>query len=507
MVTARQYLDDVVAKGDEGSDLLRAICSETLVDPQTGKNRKYVDIISHGEGDNKVVIPVLRLPREYLVVVHSAVGAHTNDVGDHAAWLVDRLVEGAKNIGAVPVGFADVVDSYSGDTEMLSKIGNSLVDKANEYGLVILNGENAILGDRVNPDIQANVSGTMISIMNKNSLFTERANIGVKGNTRIEEGLPFEISGTSYAVFDHGGDAVFINSDGIGTKTEFYERTGEHFKGLLDSLAMKLDDTIKLGARAKAVSDVVETRGDIDFLMMEEAASVFFKKTGITYILQRERSENRIRGYSDNAPSYNVSGSVVSTIDEQRLMNPPMPREGDSLIAIRGRPNPRSNGITGRRKAMVDMFGENYHKTDIGAEFLEYLAEPSTVFYPLFMDLLDQGIASSVYHMSGGAYNGKLAKPLAKQGLFVRMSNLFTPDWRDFVFMGHSGATVNEAYGTWPMGNEGFITTDGPARAMDEITRRGYDAREAGRIKRTPSQTGVEIETYTGKSIRFSGKD
>jgi phosphoribosylaminoimidazole (AIR) synthetase len=289
-------------------------------------------------------------------------------------------------------------------------------------------------------------------------------------------------------------------------KTEFYERFGNFKQGLFDSLAMKLDDLIKLGATAKVVSDVVETKGAVPMRELHEFSEQLSDQFGIAYTLQQEEVSERINGFKEDAPVYNVSGSSVSLIDEERLKNPLVPHEGEYLVAIRGKPNPRSNGITDKRKTMIKLFGENYHKTEAGKFFLEYLASPSIVFYPIFKDLIDEGKATSVYHMSGGAYNGKLAKPLAKHGLFVGIENLFAPDWRELALGGASFTSAQTAYAKWPMGNDGFITTTKPD-IVHYLRTMGLEGRIVGKLeKRAGGKTGVELTAFNGEKIYYPGK-
>jgi phosphoribosylaminoimidazole (AIR) synthetase len=482
------YIQDVIKQGDEGSALLAALCAPTL------KNSKLVDIIQEGMNG----LAVLRIPENHLCIVHSkAANSTKRSLQGYAGSLVDNLVEAAWQIGATPIGFADVVDASAGKRDDIDAIGRAIVARANHYELPILNGELAILGNRVTK--AANVSGTMISIVSK-----DYAQFTVPG--------VFSVDGTTYAVFDPKGKAVWINSDGIGTKTEFYERLGTWEKGLWDSLAMKLDDTIKLGATAQVVSDVVETRFGVPFELLVQEARIASHKIGCPYILQWEEcSGDRIMGYKRTSAAYNVSGSAVSTIDEERLKNPLKPGEGEYLIAIRGPTNPRSNGITDKRKIATRMFGQDWHMTEEGILLSGYLAQPSVVFYPLFKELIDQGIATSVYHMSGGAYNGKLARPLAKHGLYAELNNLYMPDYRELSVMGAMGASMETAYGKWPMGNDGFITVKESdiKQAQKMIEMQGLESRVVSRIERRADNiTGVKITAPSnGETIYYSGKD
>lgn len=471
MASVDVYIEQVIGKGDQGSNLLRAITAPTL------NNCEFVDLSPVG--------PILRIPEGYYCVVHSNAGDCVDDLEKHAASLVDRLVSNAMGR---PLGFANVIDSRTGDTGMLERIAKAMVGKANEHGIAIMNGENAILGERVK---EANVSGTMISIVPKKAW---------------DKGLGvFVDNGVYYAIFDPMGKAVTINSDGVGTKTEFYERIERYTLGILDWIAMILDDTIKTGAIARVASGVVETRGDIPVKNILEALKGRLPRMGFIPILQPEDVGDRLNGYCECAPAYNISGSVVSIIDEERLRNPLKPGAGEYLIAIRKKnPNPRSNGITHKRKMMVELFGEHYQNTPEGKLFLDYLAEPSAILYPVFRDLIELGLATSVYHMSGGAFDGKLSKTLAQNGLFAVLSNLFKPDSRELFFMRASRTSVEDAYRKWPMGNDGFITSKYPFEAIELIGDRGFEARAVGRLI-ADGRKGIELEAFNGRRVHYWG--
>ncbi|MFC1801609.1 hypothetical protein ACFLZB_04040 [Nanoarchaeota archaeon] len=480
-----EYIDKVIKKGDEGSDLLETICVQTL------KNSDLVDIV---EGKK-----VLRIPEEYVVVVHSSTGdSELEDLTEYASSLVENLVEQAENIDATPIGFANIIDSPDGDLKMLETIANAFVERANHYSLAIMDGENAILGERVN--CPANISGTMISIIKK-----EEWEFLAGGRNTLTT------FGTTYAAFDPEGQPVTINSDGVGTKTEFYERIRRYERAGDDVMAMTFDDRIKDGSTVRVFSGTVETRGKIPVEKIRGHLINRAADMGVIATLDHERVEERIMGYNEKEPSYNLNASVVGTLDEEKLRNPPSPSTGDFLIAIQGKPNPRSNGITDKRRAMISMLGENYHETEVGQVFLGYLAEPSDIFYPLFRELLHTNVASSVYHMSGGAFDGKLARPLAKHNLFAKLSNLFQADGAEVAVMGELKTPNEVAYGKWPMNNPGFISTSRPDVAIKIIEGFGYQARKVGQLlEAVDGETGVRLKGILdskGKEVYFSGKE
>jgi len=478
-----RYIKDVIERGDEGSAFLAAKCAPTL------KNCEYVDVLREGMNG----LAVLRIPQEYCVVVHSACGDPSMRFPHaYAASLVNELYSQARRVNATPVGFADVIDARVGDRALIEELADGMIEIANYHKLAIMNGELAILGDRLNCD--ANMNGTMISISPKGSL---------------PHGL-FERGGCKYCVFNQGGMAVYMNSDGVGTKTEFYERAGLYGKALDDSAAMKADDGAKNGAIINVMFDTVETSGYIPRVGLDGRAEELSRILGAAYLLNYEDVGNRLRGWRDGEPAFNVSGSAVSVIDENRLRNPPTPQAGDHIMAIKGKPNPRSNGITDKRRIMVKMFGENWHETREGKIFMEFLAEPSVVFYPVFNELIENGAATSVYHMSGGAYNGKLARPLAKHGLYAALENIFPADWRELAIAGFSLTPAEAAYAKWPMGNDGFITTQNPYAALGILGRHRLLGRIVGKVEDAQDDmTGVTlvgIKGSDGKDVYFPGK-
>jgi len=496
-----EYIAQTIREGDKGSKLLHERCKPTL------KNSQLVEIISEGMGG----IAVLRPPKNCLIAVHSSGGdPGEKNLERYVYSFINRLVSDSQRIGAEPLGIGDIIDASSMDLNTIARIGDELRERAGEYSLPILNGELADLGARVN--CEANISGTMISAIPKTSKFV----VKVPG-IFVEDGV-------TYAVFYPEGKLVFINLDGIGTKTDFYEKLIEQLQairdvpldsvynpellpcGVEDFAAMNLDDAAKLGAEAKVLSGVIETRGQIPVKLIEEKLRRIAAKMGVLGILQHEEVGDRIRGYREGAATYNISGSSVSVIDEGRLRNLPKPKEGNTLVAICGLPNPRSNGISSKRRIMIELFGENWHKTPAGKIFMEYLSSPSTILYPVFSELLKEGLATSVFHNSGGAYNGKLARPLANHGLYVELKDLFEPDWREVALAAYS-PTTRDAYAKYPMGTDGFVATSKPEEAIALIEQRGLKARAVGKLEKLSDRTGVKLTAYNGQEVDFSGKD
>lgn len=145
-----EYISNVIKKGDEGSELLAALCAPTL------KNSEYIEVLSSGVGG----LAVLRVPEGYNVAAHTSTGNPDRlDVVEHTESLMDNLYRDAEAFGSKPLAVVDVVDASEGQKEILRKIGETLATKADEGRIAVINGELAILGSRVTCD--ANISGTL----------------------------------------------------------------------------------------------------------------------------------------------------------------------------------------------------------------------------------------------------------------------------------------------------------------------------------------------------------
>jgi len=458
-----EYIRDVIKQGDKGSDLLGELSRQSWDEDYILQHncRAYIKL---PENEQAVVVFQLTGPQE------------ETDPRKYTKKTMERLMQIAKENNLVPLAIANVIDSQTGDILMLEDIMNEMLNS----GIPVINGENAILG-KERMDHPVSLAITCIAKPSKN----------------LKEGI-FRYNGRAFAVFYHRNQLVFANSDGVGTKTEFYERALElgmerTGNALRDSLAMKLDDAAKQCIRIMAVCDIVEHTKNFNPTNLMSYAEHLSEKYGFHYLLQCEDSP-KFRGYKHGAPAFNVSGSAVGLIPETQLEKKFVPGAGDFLIALAGeKPSPRSNGITARRKFLIEKYGLDWHlnpEFKERREILEYLTTPATIFYPLFIYLLKQEVATAVFHLSGGAYNGKLARPLAKHNFIAVIESLLPLSKEELFFLNQdfSEQNVKNAFAKWPIGAEGFVSTPDLESALEQINRfnsdKGdkYRAKLAGRI-------------------------
>lgn len=482
------YAETTILKGDECSKKLAAATAPTL------RNNDNIMFVKSGMNHVAVIKP----REDYVYFVTSVAGpADEKDMKTYVKKLIQKGLELSKVAGLTPIGFADVIDASRADPALAELIGAVLAEEATTNRLAVLNGEYADLGARVTVD--ANMNLTMISCAKKG--INAAAAIGMLNS-------PF---------FNPKKDElIYVNSDGVGTKHEFYERLARltgNYHALLgavhDSLAMKLDDLVKINARVVAVSDTVEHNGFIHVneanMFREYIGKEIGSKFGNIDLVFHDVGNN-VASFEPSSIAYNMSGSSVSLINEQNLLNLPVPRAGNYLLAIVGQEDsPRSNGISLLRKIFENVYGSNWHKNPECKKLLEFASTPSDIFYPLFKELLDTNTANAVFHLSGGAYNGKLARPLAKEGLHVTLDNLWPVSDLIKDLIDKSGMPPSSFYNKWVMRNPGFVATDKPLEAMRIINDFGYAVKIAGHLEKSDKQ-GVSMTAYNGEKLYFDGR-
>ncbi|MBN1646192.1 hypothetical protein JW868_04095 [Candidatus Woesearchaeota archaeon] len=522
------YERDVILEGDKGSREFATTYAQTL--QQKG-------IVEHIEniGDQNFV----RIPEGQWGIAFSSTG-NPNQIRpfEHAETLAVKLQLTAMSMrtehfprGVKPIVMANVVDAHSADPDVRKQIESALIGRAlpsrprQDNGVEhpvfgIIGGEYAILGDRITLQYQISMNGLMLASISPDHL---KELTGRKVTRAVDNGevVREKIGVHDVIVFNPGNRLVSMGSDGTGTKLELYSRLAQHIqnpaiygRGADDSAAMLLDDASKSAAQALAIFNHVETTGDsksdIERVLSERAEDIG-RQLGF-YFINRFNESDRIVGWDPGCPDYNISGSLLSLVDLE-LLAKLGPRAGQKLVAVTNKVrSPRSNGITELREVLEQHYGHLWHEKDIGAVVGNYLTTPSTILYGLFRSLLLDGTATAVFHNSGGAYNGKLARPLAVADLHVTldMNDMFPAPAEALLLAGLRLNDARSAYGKWPMGTEGFVATNDPENVQAFVAKYHPDleSRVVGTLERASrGQTGVTLDFGPDKKVYFSGVD
>ncbi len=497
---SKKYLDDFIGDGDSASAIINRRLAATI-----DGNEELVKVITEGMNGVAGVIT----PKGYEAVAFTVVGdVSKRDPLEYIASAVRNVTKQSKILGVTPVGFSDNLDVYSNDLPFIEEIANVLTDetlKQRSQGFTFsgLNGECAILPGVVSEETKTNISITVVGYRKHND-------IPQNPISQIENGIQI-------VRFNPKGKLIYMNSDGVGTKPLNHVRraeiNGDKYlaAGYDDEAAMRRDDSAKIAARVIASFSVLETRGDISLKFFQERAKQSDKTSKIQQVLLEEKVGDRILGYKHGARAYSLGGTNICIIDEQRLKKQLIPNIGDRLIVIQNPiPNPRSNGISALRQIAEEMYGSDWHKHPEAKYLIEYLSSPSTILYPLFMDLIQNELATAVYHMSGGALNGKLAKPLLKHGLHASIDNLFPLSYAQEKIIEFSKTPLKNSFAIWPNNNEAYVTASAANAdlAMAIIRDFGLNFIDAGRIEKAENGIGVTLNKIldsAGAPITYTG--
>jgi len=478
------YMLDIAEK-DVSSARLAELALPTL-------EHDYVKKIIPGKNG----LSFLQIPPEFVLVGHSSGGDYSiQNPSDYAVSVVKRLVRDSRKIGALPVAMADVIDARSTDLDFVDSVGIPMADLAQKYGVAILNGELAKYGAMMN--CPCNITGTMLGLLNRRAAYADQ---GV-----------FEVDGIKYFVIDPKGKMIWMNSDGTGTNTLIKGRFGKFNLSYDDMLAMLADDKAKFGGGAVALFGLLEhNRADFPVRQVLEYADGRAREQGLVSILQPELVRNRLVGPHGEKIVYNMSGNLVSRVDNDITEKMPKPKAGDYLIAVKG--FGRSNGFTDRRNLVAEWFGNNWHKTQGGAWFGEFLSKSSIVFYKDTVDLFNKKIISLFTHMSGGAFRDKLAKQIKKFGFYAEIGladgspQLYKPDPREAAIAAQF--KLEDAHTKFAMCNEGFfVAVDGKQEeVLAELKARGYEAKIVCRLEEGKGRVGLKFRASCGDVVDFSEK-
>lgn len=284
-----------------------------------------------------------------------------------------------------------------------------------------------------------------------------------------------------------GNVRLMLNSDGIGTKVEFAERTGRHDTMAYDLFAMLCDDAVRFGAEPVALSNVLDVNSlDKEAVRGLAKGMVRAAKDAGVAMVSGEIAElgRRVGGYGKY--NYNWGGTVLSIVRKE--LGGDDIRPGNSIVALEEK-GFRSNGISLVRRIMESAYGQEWHRKKAGATTLgEQALTPSRIYTRAALDMLPY--AEAIVHVTGGGIPGKLGRLLALKKCGADITNPFAP-CRLMLHCQELGKVKDEeAYRAWNMGQGMLIITANPEKVISLSSKRKIRAKEIGKITKKP---GIKI--------------
>jgi phosphoribosylformylglycinamidine cyclo-ligase len=244
---------------------------------------------------------------------------------------------------------------------------------------------------------------------------------------------------------------------------------------------MCIDDLVAAGARPIAMTDYLAVgRIDVDAVStIVTSIAAACEEAGVA-LLGGETAEHP--GVME-ADAFDLAGAALGVVEAGREVDGTAIRPGDAIIGIES-PNLRSNGFSLVRKVVVDRLGLDDELPGTGRTVAEVLLEPSVLYTPAVLRLLDEVEVHGLAHITGGGLPGNLPRILPERCDAVIDTSTWTPAPVFAAVAELSGAPRDELFRTFNMGI-GFAAIV-PADAADDARRvlegAGRSAQPVGEI-------------------------
>ncbi len=201
---------------------------------------------------------------------------------------------------------------------------------------------------------------------------------------------------------------LMMSTDGVGTKAEIARQT-DRLDGLgWDLVAMCVDDLVATGARPIAMTDYLAV-GRLDVARVDRivrSIAAACTAAGVA-LLGGETAEHP--GVMD-PDAFDLAGAALGVVERGREIDGRAISPGDVVLGLVS-PNVRSNGFSLVRKIVPALeLGDELPGT--GQVAADILLEPSVLYTPAVLDVIDHILVHGMAHVTGGGIAGNLSRVL-----------------------------------------------------------------------------------------------
>lgn len=202
------------------------------------------------------------------------------------------------------------------------------------------------------------------------------------------------------------------STDGVGTKVAVAQAMDVHHTIGHDLVGMVVDDIVVVGARPLLMTDYIATGkvvpqrvADIVRGIAEACALVG------TPLLGGETAEHPGLLGEDE---YDVAGAATGVVEADRVLGAERVRAGDVVVAMAAS-GLHSNGYSLVRRVLA-LAGWGYEREvpELGRTVGEELLEPTRLYTPVCLELVDHVDVHAFSHVTGGGLAANLARVLPK---------------------------------------------------------------------------------------------
>ncbi len=272
-------------------------------------------------------------------------------------------------------------------------------------------------------------------------------------------------------------------TDGVGTKLKVAMLLDRHDTIGIDAVAMCVNDVLVQGAEPLFFLDYLA----VGKLQPEKVAAIV---QGVAQgcgqagcaLIGGETAE--MPGFYQE-DEYDIAGFVVGVVDRTRIIDGSGIKEGDCLIGLPSS-GLHSNGFSLARKALLEVAG--YQPADhcpaLGRTVGEEMLEPTRIYVPLILDLLQGFAIQGMAHITGGGLTENVPRMLPS-GLSVQIHRGTWPIPKVFSLIQEVGRVAeDEMFRTFNMGI-GFVLAVPPSlvsKVLGRLEEMGEKAYQIGEV-------------------------
>jgi phosphoribosylformylglycinamidine cyclo-ligase len=273
------------------------------------------------------------------------------------------------------------------------------------------------------------------------------------------------------------------STDGVGTKLAIAQALDKHDTVGLDLVGMVVDDLVVCGAEPLFLQDYVAC-GQVVPERIAEIVGGIAEGCALAgcALVGGETAEHPGLMPPD---AYDIAGTGVGVVEEDRLLGPDTVREGDVVVAL-GSSGLHSNGFSLVRHVLLGRAGMRLEATvdELAAPLGEALLTPTRIYAKDCLALLDEVDVSGFSHVTGGGLAANLARVLPPH----LSATLDRGTWRpqpvfDLVQRtGQVGQAEMERTFNMGVGMVALVGSDDVDRALAILTARHVPAWVAGEV-------------------------
>jgi len=287
--------------------------------------------------------------------------------------------------------------------------------------------------------------------------------------------------------FDPGKytNPVLVSStDGVGTKALVAQAAGRFDTIGVDLVAMCVDDIVCQGAQPLFFLDYIAV-GHLDPNHIEqlvEGVAEGCRQAGCA-LVGGEMAEHP--GAMEPG-EFDLVGFAVGVVDRDRIVTGDLIEPGDVVLGLPST-NLRSNGYSLARRVLLDRAGRSLEDPAFdGARhsLADELLEPSVIYAPAIMALLDEVDVHGVAHITGGGITGNLLRVLPS-GTSAELDRRSWEAPRIFGELQTLGDIEDDEMAkvfNLGLGMIVVLSSSDAYRALDILRANGHRASEVGRV-------------------------